>query len=104
MRMSEPLFGRGSKMKFGLIFLRPGGQIGDQPQERPAHIIFVALLVRKKPLPLVVEPEVLEKSQEARPEIARSITLKLSGEPISRTSQRMDARRTLSGRLRSSRP
>ena len=44
--------------------------VGDQPQERAAHIIFVALLVRKKPLALVVEPEVLEKSQEARPEIS----------------------------------
>src|SRR5262249_32587705 len=44
-------------------------QIGDQSQEWHPHVIFVAPLVRKKPLPLVVELEVLEKSEQARPEI-----------------------------------
>src|SRR5262249_219003 len=44
--------------------LETGGQIGDQPQERPANLIFVTQLVRKQPLPLVMEPHVLEKSQE----------------------------------------
>src|SRR5262249_24930861 len=44
-------------------------QIGDQPEERPAHVIFVALLVRKKPLPLVVSLEIPEKAEQTCPEI-----------------------------------
>jgi hypothetical protein len=69
MRMSEPLLGLGSAMKFGLIF-ETGGQIGDQPQERRPHIIFVALLVRKKPVTIVVELEFFKKSQQVQPEIS----------------------------------
>src|SRR5215470_13641336 len=70
MRISEPLASGariGDEIRANL--LETGGQIGDQPQERPAHIIFVALLVRKKPLPLVVSFEIPEKAEQARPEI-----------------------------------
>src|SRR5215471_4022234 len=69
MRMIRTSVGGADQRRSSDCLFETWRQIGDQSQEWHPHVIFVALLVRKKPLPLVVELEVLEKSEQSWPEI-----------------------------------